>query len=69
MGTLLVRLNINFFFFFLEDKNTEFFRSKFKILHTGLSNYNERTICEGLYIKLYKPELNEQVIHRKILII
>ena len=53
----------------LKDEKTKYFESKFKILHTGLSNTNERKICEGLYIMLYKPRLNEQVIRRQISII
>jgi hypothetical protein len=38
----------------------------FQILHRGLSNYGERITSEALEISLRKPNLNLQVIHKKI---
>ena len=51
------------------DETIKFFESRFKIIHTNLSSTNDRKICEGLYIKLFKPKLNEQVVRRAIQII
>ena len=42
---------------------------KFKTLATNLTNYNRRTDHEGMIITLNKPSLNEQITHKKILII
>ena len=51
------------------SSKTEFDEESFKILKKSLSNYTERTKAEALFIQLYKPKLNEQVLCRKTVII
>ena len=52
----------------VKDKR-EFLKSHFKIMCSGLSDYRQRTVREALMIRLYRPSLNEQTIHRSIQII
>ena len=52
----------------LKEKR-EFLKPHFKIICSGMRDYKQRTIREALLIRLFRPSLNEQIMHRSIQII
>ena len=47
----------------------EFDQNYFEILSSSLTNYHNRSITEAILIKLHNPQLNDQILSRKTVII